>query len=153
MKKFIIIAILFIAAIPSFAQRIVLEKNDSGKLAVALQNFRRITFNGSTVNIAQNDGTIIGTEMSDIAKIYFDDYTRIGEVDFNEGKDLISYISSDEIAVNCKAGEEIAIYNVSGSMVQQKIQESDGGSISIANLPKGIYLLRANRQTVKLIKK
>lgn len=153
MKRFLIIAILFIAAIPSFAQRIVLEKNDSGKQAVALQNFRRITFNGSTVNIAQNDGTIIGTEMSDIAKIYFDDYTRIGEVDFNEGKDLISYISSDEIAVNCKAGEEIAIYNVSGSMVQQKIQESDGGSISIANLPKGIYLLRANRQTVKLIKK
>ena len=153
MKRFLIIAILFIAAIPSFAQRIVLEKNDSGKQAVALQNFRRITFNGSTVNIAQNDGTIIGTEMSDIAKIYFDDYTRIGEVDFNEGKDLISYISSDEIAVNCKAGEEIEIYNVSGSMVQQKIQESDGGSISIANLPKGIYLLRANRQTVKLIKK
>ena len=153
MKRFLIIAILFIAAIPSFAQRIVLEKNDSGKQAVALQNFRRITFNGSTVNIAQNDGTIIGTEMSDIAKIYFDDYTRIGEVDFNDGKDLISYISSDEIAVNCNAGEEIAIYNVSGSMVQQKIQESDGGSISIANLPKGIYLLRANRQTVKLIKK
>ena len=153
MKKFIIIAILFIAAIPSFAQRIVLEKNDSGKQAVALQNFRRITFNGSTVNIAQNDGTIIGTEMSDIAKIYFDDYTRIGEVDFNEGKDLISYISSDEIAVNCNAGEEIAIYNVSGSMVQQRTQESDGGSISIANLSKGIYLLRANRQTVKLIKK
>ena len=153
MKRFLIIAILFIAAIPSFAQRIVLEKNDSGKQAVALQNFSRITFNGNTVNIAQNDGTIIVTEMSDIAKIYFDDYTRIGEVDFNEGKDLISYISSDEIAVNCKAGEEIAIYNVSGSMVQQKIQESDGGSISIANLPKGIYLLRANRQTVKLIKK
>ena len=153
MKRFLIIAILFIAAIPSFAQRIVLEKNDSGKQAVALQNFRRITFNGSTVNIAQNDGTIIGTEMSDIAKIYFDDYTRIGEVDFNDGKDLISYISSDEIAVNCNAGEEIAIYNVSGSMVQQRTQESDGGSISIANLPKGIYLLRANRQTVKLIKK
>ena len=153
MKKFIIIAILFIAAIPSFAQRIVLEKNDSGKLAVALQNFRRITFNGSTVNIAQNDDTVIGTEMSDIARIYFDDYTRISEVDFNDGKDLISYISSDEIAVNCNAGEEIAIYNVSGSMVQQRTQESDGGSISIANLPKGIYLLRANRQTVKLIKK
>ena len=153
MKKFIIIAILFIAAIPSFAQRIVLEKNDSGKLAVALQNFRRITFSGSTVNIAQNDDTVIGTEMSDIARIYFDDYTRISEVDFNDGKDLISYISSDEIAVNCNAGEEIAIYNVSGSMVQQRTQESDGGSISIANLPKGIYLLRANRQTVKIIKK
>ena len=57
------------------------------------------------------------------------------------------------MAVNCNAGEEIAIYNISGSIVQQTVQDSDGGSISIANLPKGIYLLRANRQTVKLIKK
>ncbi|MBR6805869.1 MAG: T9SS type A sorting domain-containing protein [Bacteroidaceae bacterium] len=47
----------------------------------------------------------------------------------------------------------MAIYNISGSIVQQTVQDSDGGSISIANLPKGIYLLRANRQTVKLIKK
>jgi hypothetical protein len=65
----------------------------------------------------------------------------------------VSYISSDEIAVNCEAGEEIAIYNVSGTMVLNEVQGSDGGSVSIANLPKGIYLLRANRQTVKIIKK
>ena len=145
--------IMFIAAIPTFAQRIVLEQSDNTKQAVDLQNFRKITFSGTMVNIARIDGTTIGTEMSDIARIYFDDYTRINEVDFNDGKEFISYISDDAIAVNCNAGEEIAIYNVSGSIVQTTVQESDGGSISIANLPKGIYLLRANRQTVKLIKK
>ena len=35
-------------------------------------------------------------------------------------------------------------------MVLNEVQGSDGGSVSIANLPKGIYLLRANRQTVKI---
>ena len=153
MKKLLLIVILTIAAIPSFGQRILLEKSDNAKLPVALQNFRRITFSGSTVNIMRNDGTTIGTEMSDIVRIYFDDYTSINQVDFSDNKELISYISSDEVAVNCNAGEEIAIYNISGSRVQQTVQDSDGGSISIANLPKGIYLLRANRQTVKLIKK
>lgn len=144
---------MFIAAIPAFAQRIVLEQSDNSKQAVDLHDFRRITFSGSTVNIIRNDGTTIGTEMSDISRIYFDDYTRISEVDFKDGKELISYISDDAIAVNCKAGEEIAVYNISGSMVQNTIQESDNGIISIANLPKGIYLLRANKQTIKLIKK
>ena len=73
-------------------------------------------------------------------------------MDFNGGKELVAYISPDEIAVNCEAGKEIAIYNISGTMVLKEIQDSEGGRVSIANLPKGIYLLRANGQTVKIIK-
>ena len=91
--------------------------------------------------------------MSDIVRIYFDDYTRINEVNFNDGKELVAYISPDEIAVNCEAGEEIAIYNISGTMVLKERQNSEGGSISIANLPKGLYLLRAKSQTVKILKR
>ena len=121
--------------------------------AVDLHNFQRITFSGSTLNILQTNGTATSTEMSDIVRIYFDDYTRINEVNFNDGKELVAYISPDEIAVNCEAGEEIAIYNISGTMVLKERQNSEGGSISIANLPKGLYLLRAKSQTVKILKR
>ena len=142
-----------LALLPAaYAQRIVVERSDNNKFAVDLQNFRRITFTGSVVNIMDNIGEK-SLEMSDIARIYFDDYTRISEVDFNGGKELVAYITPDEIAVNCEAGEVIAIYNISGSIVLKERQESEGGSISIANLPKGIYLLRAGRQTVKILKK
>ena len=137
----------------AYAQRIVVEKSDNNKLAVDLQNFRRITFTGNVVNIMQNSGTVFTQEMSDITRIYFDDYTRINEVDFNGSKELVAYITPDEIAVNCEAGEVIAIYNISGSIVLKARQESEGGSISIAYLPKGIYLLRAGKQTVKILKK
>lgn len=136
----------------AYAQRIVVEKSDNNKLAVDLQNFRRITFTGNVVNIMDNVGEK-SLEMSDITRIYFDDYTRINEVDFNGSKELVAYITPDEIAVNCEAGEVIAIYNISGSIVLKARQESEGGSISIANLPKGIYLLRAGKQTVKILKK
>lgn len=139
--------------LPAFSQRIVVEKNDNAIQAIDLQNFRRITFSGDIVNIMQNNGSETNWEMNNIARIYFDNYTHINEMEFNEKKELVSYITSDRIAVNCKAGEEINIYNISGSIVQKEVQESDGGSISIANLPKGMYLLRANLQTVKIIKK
>ena len=142
-----------VAMLPAFSQRIVVEKNNNATQAVDLHNFQRITFNGSVLNILQTNGTATSTEMSDIVRIYFDDYTRINEVNFNDGKELVAYISPDEIAVNCEAGEEIAIYNISGTMVLKERQNSEGGSISIANLPKGLYLLRAKSQTVKILKR
>jgi hypothetical protein len=142
-----------VAMVPAFSQRIVVEKNNNATQAVDLHNFQRITFSGSTLNILKTNGTATSTEMSDIVRIYFDDYTRINEVNFNDGKELVAYISPDEIAVNCEAGEEIAIYNISGTMVLKERQNSEGGSISIANLPKGLYLLRAKSQTVKILKR
>jgi hypothetical protein len=142
-----------VAMVPAFSQRIVVEKSNNATQAVDLHNFQRITFSGSTLNILQTNGTATSTEMSDIVRIYFDDYTRINEVNFNDGKELVAYISPDEIAVNCEAGEEIAIYNISGTMVLKERQNSEGGSISIANLPKGLYLLRAKNQTVKILKR
>lgn len=153
MKKLLTLLILVVATLSVSAQHVIVVKTDNASQAVELQKFRRMTFSGTSVNIMQTDGTVTSTEMSDITRIYFGDYTGIKNVDFNGGKELVSYISSDEIAVNCEAGEEIAIYNVSGTIVLKEIQSSEGGSVSIANLPKGIYLLRANCQTVKIIKK
>ena len=153
MKKILTLFILMVATLSVSAQHIIVLKTDNGSQAVELQKFRRMTFSGTSVNIMQADGTVESADMSDITRIYFGDYTGIKNVDFNGGKELVSYISADEVAVNCEAGKEIAIYNVSGTMVLKSVQDSDGGSVSIANLPKGIYLLRANGQTVKIIKR
>ena len=70
-----------------------------------------------------------------------------------EGNELLQYISSDEISINCNAGETIAIYNINGSKILTRRQTADGGSISIATLPKGIYLIRSNGKTAKFIKR
>ncbi|MBR2606753.1 MAG: T9SS type A sorting domain-containing protein [Bacteroidaceae bacterium] len=153
MKKLLTLLMLMVATLSVSAQHIIVLKTGDATQAVELQKFRRMTFAGTSVNIMQTDGTVASADMSDITRIYFGDYTGIKNVDFNGGKELVAYISADEIAVNCEAGKEIAIYNVSGTMVLKEVQDSEGGSVSIANLPKGIYLLRANGQTVKIIKR
>ena len=153
MKKLFVLFTLMVAMLPLSAQHIIVQKTENASQAVELQKFSRMTFSGTSVNIVQTDGVVATADMSEITRIYFGEYTGIAKVDFNNGKELVSYISSDEIAVNCAVGEEISIYNVSGTMVLNVNQGSEGGSVSIANLPKGIYLLRVNRQTVKIIKK
>ena len=153
MKKLLTLLILMVATLSVSAQHIIVIKTDNAVQSVDLQKFRRMTFAGAFVNIMQTDGTVTSTKMSDIARIYFGDNTGINNVDFNGGKDLVSYISSDEIAVNCEAGEEIAIYNVSGTMLAKEIQSSEGGSISIANLPKGIYIVKAGNRTAKIVRR
>lgn len=151
MKKIIpLIAAIFMAT-PSFSQQMMIE-GTSENTVVELDALRRITFNGSDVNVLQTNGTTYTAPMSDISRIYFGDFTAIEDIEIT-GKELITYISADEIAVNCPAGEVINIYNINGSHILQVHQQEESGSISIAQLPKGIYLLQAAGKTAKFIKR
>ena len=150
MRKILYLFVATMLALPTFSQQMLIEKNGSSN-AVELNNLRRITFNGSNVNVMLNDGTAITSTMGDISRIYFDGFSAVENI-YKEDA-IITYISADEIAVNCRAGETINIYNINGSLVAVIRQQSDGGSIGIAQLPKGLYLIQAGEKTAKFIKR
>lgn len=157
MKKLYVLVITTIFAISAFSQQedanIVIEMNDNSSQTIAFDQLSRITFSGTTVNIEQFNGNTIKSDMSDILRIAtYANNTGISSA-ILEGNELLQYISSDEISINCNAGETIAIYNINGSKILTRRQTADGGSISIATLPKGIYLIRANGKTAKFIKR
>ena len=104
------------------------------------------------MNVEQTDGTKSSTSMSAINTISFGDYTSIGQVRPADGE-LVAYISSDEIAVNCEAGNLVTIYNIVGTQVLSVRIGADYGSISIANLPKGIYIVKAGNRTAKIVRR
>ena len=100
-----------------------------------------------------NDGTVISNDMYDIYSInYTTAWTGIKGT-AQAGEKLLEYISDDAIAVNATAGTKIEIYSISGSHIYTVQQSNDNATISIATLPKGIYLLRANDRTAKFLKK
>lgn len=134
---------------PAFSQQMMIETSNDNSI-IELDALRKITFNGSDVNVQQTNGTIYSAPMSEINRIYFGNFTSIEELAPEKG--FISYISADEIAINCPAGEIINVYNINGSHIFQVRQQEDNGSISIAQLPKGIYLLQTNGRTAKFIK-
>lgn len=153
MKKVFSIILLAIATtLPAAAQQMLIDKEGISNEVINLDNLKQITFNGTTVTVEQNDGTTSSNEMSVINRISFGDHTVIDKI-IAGNKGLVTYITSDEIAVNCEAGNQVTIYNVVGNQVLCTRLGADYATISIANLPKGIYIVKANERTAKIIRR
>jgi hypothetical protein len=65
----------------------------------------------------------------------------------------VEYISHDEIAINSEAGSTITIYGLTGTLLLTRRIDTQGEAISIAGLPQGIYIVKANGCTTKIIKR
>lgn len=134
------------------AQHMVVEMADSNSRVVQLENLKQITFNGTTVNIEQTDGTKSSASMGNIKRIYFDDMSSIADINA-QGGDLVEYLSHDDIAINSEAGSTVAIYSLTGAQLLTRRIDTQGEAISIAGLPQGIYIVKANGRTTKIIKR
>lgn len=134
------------------AQHMVVEITDSNNQVVKLESLRQITFNGTTVNIEQTNGTKSSASMGDIERIYFADLSSIADIN-SQDENLVTYISTDEIAINSNGGSLVAIYNLTGAQLLIRRIDAQGEAISIAGLPQGIYIVKANERTTKIIKR
>ena len=134
------------------AQHMVVEMTDSNNQVVKLESLRQITFNGTTVNIEQTDGTKSSASMGNIGRIYFGDHSSIADINAQSGN-LVEYLSADEIAIHGEAGSTVAIYVLTGVQLLTRRIDTQGETISIAGLPQGIYIVKANGRTTKIIKR
>lgn len=151
MKKLLFIISFIAIAGTATAQHMVVE-TAGGNEVFTLDNLKQITFNGTTVNIEQTDGTKSSASMGNIKRIYFDDMSSIADMPAQSGN-LVEYISFDEIAINSEAGSTVAIYSLTGAQLLSRRIDTQGEAISIAGLPQGIYIVKANGRTTKIIKR
>lgn len=134
------------------AQHMVVEMTDSNNQVVKFESLRQITFNGTTVNIEQTNGTKSSASMGDIERIYFGDLSSIADMPAHS-ENLVEYLTTDEIAINSKAGSMVTIYNLTGTQLLTRRIDAEGETISISGLPQGIYIVKANGRTTKIIKR
>lgn len=134
------------------AQHMVVEMTDSNNQVVKLESLRQITFNGTTVNIEQTDGTKSSASMGDIQRIYFGDLSSIADMPAHS-ENLVEYLTTDEIAINSEAGSMVVIYGLTGTQLLTRRIDTQGEAVSIASLPQGIYIVKANERTTKIIKR
>ena len=155
MRRLLLIAVSVLLALPAISQDVrtnLIIKTDTGEQSVQFDELRRITFSGTTVQVEKFDGTAISNDMADIIYLSAKSETTNIVTPQNSGN-LVESISSDAISVNSTAGATIEIYNMSGSHITTRQLESENGTISIATLPKGIYILRADGRTAKFLKR
>ena len=151
MKKLLFIISLLAIAGTATAQHMVVE-TAGGNEVFTLDNLKQITFNGTTVNIEQSNGAKSSASMGDIKRIYFDDMSSIADINA-QGGDLVEYLSHDDIAINSEAGSMVTVYSLTGAQLLTRRIDTQGETISIAGLPQGIYIVKANGRTTKIIKR
>ena len=152
MKKLLFIISLLAIAGTATAQHMVVETAGQENKVFSLESLKQITFDDTTVNIEQTDGTKSSASMGDIERIYFGDFSSISDINALSGN-LVEYISHDEIAINSEAGSTITIYGLTGMQLLTRRIDTQGEAISIAGLPQGIYIVKANGCTTKIIKR
>ena len=152
MKKLLFIISLLAIAGTATAQHMVVETAGQENKVFSLESLKQITFDGITVNIEQTDGTKSSASMGDIERIYFGDFSSISDINAQSGN-LVEYISHDEIAINSEAGSTVVIYGLTGTQLLTRRIDTQGEAISIAGLPQGIYIVKANGRTTKIIKR
>lgn len=134
------------------AQWLVVEKEASEPVSMSLTELKQITFSGKTVNVERTDGTKYSDTMGNISRIYIEQKQSIDNVG-ELGDNLVEYLSFDEIAINSEAGSMVAVYNLTGAQMLTRRIATQGEPISIASLPQGIYIVKANEKTTKIIKR
>ena len=77
------------------------------------------------------------------------------DIDFIDNASLTAYPNPTDgiiTVAGTSAGEEIAIFSLTGTKIATFAAEADKTTIDISKLPKGIYLLRTNTKTIKIVK-
>lgn len=150
MKRFLITTSLLLLLLPAIAQDMYVESNGNNT-TISFSNFEKITFNGATVTILQTGGTENSYNMGDIDRIHFG-YYQAG-ISENIHKDVIRHISNEEIEVNGNYGSMLYLYDITGKQLSCTYLKNSNTIISLSQYPKGIYIVKIDEQTYKIVKR
>lgn len=138
--------------------KVLIDAGSKSKL-YAVSDIRRIEFNESDICVVET--TEIGTvyAFDEIRKIVFNpsEADAIESVAMPSQRDNISLlVSSDGNLITVRGWDNartasVELYNTSGKRLLSQKRWS-GESISISNLPTGVYIIKVDRQTAKFRK-
>ena len=130
---------------------------DGTEQGFSIENSGKLSFSGSDL-LLQTSSTANATTIptSIIRKIVFDSAVlSVQTISQNTSKYILyPNPSNDYIRIKSFDGEKLqtSIYSMDGKLLHQGNYTSDQ-TIDISNLKSGVYLIKANNETFKLIKK
>jgi len=85
-----------------------------------------------------------------INKIYFENNTV--SIQSAEEDEMTFYYNGNEVIINGKS-YAVAIYDIDGKLYYQDYSLSGYNAIDISGYNPGVYIVKANNQTIKILKK
>lgn len=152
----ILLVLMFVVCHANAQSILIIKKADNTQQAYNLSDIQKLTFSDTNLVVNVIDGTTPTLAKSEVKSIVFNnENSGIGEDLADETKVIVfPNPSSDFIYVetNKEEASEITIYNTQGQLVIRAKMPS-GYPINISSLVAGVYVLKVENQTIKLLKK
>ncbi|MGN0225468.1 MAG: T9SS type A sorting domain-containing protein [Prevotella sp.] len=126
--------------------------NNAEKLVTNIADIRKVSFGSGQMTITSNNGNVSSIAMNSVMSLKFtDDANFISAL--KDGKSTIApYCNGEWMGVNGLNGEAKAIVCDTAGRIVMSLDRWNGSPVSIATLPKGVYILKVNDSSIKFTK-
>ena len=133
---------------------LVVWKKDGNKVAFALTEKPKVTFNENSLMI--NTTTVsVSYDLEDMAKFTYEDSGEEGIRNIENDKESSFKFDGEMLLFpSLKAGSKVAIHNLGGVLVFARTIEAAGDySFPISHLDKGVYVVSVDGLTYRIVKR
>lgn len=118
--------------------------------SVALASMKKITFSGGKMLAATTDG-VHSFDLNTMEKMFFSS-TATALTTVSADRTGLSYdAASQTVQVGEQGGNAtLHVYFLNGSLALRTPVPAGGTTVSLATLPKGVYVVKLNGQTLKI---
>lgn len=134
-------------------ESVILWYTNGEKTSYLLSNKPVITYNEECLVLTATDASI-EVPRADIEKITIGQYTDVQQLQSDEQQGSITVNADGALLSDFEKGMKVYLYQINGVLINQyTIPESGSLSISLNEMERGIYIIKAGRSTIKIIKR
>lgn len=133
-------------------QKVVITALDGNVSKINIADISRITFDGAEMTVATANGNSV-FNVADVDNIAFDLSTSAAEEISTRLDDIDIKVSGGVLTVAGPQGKllKVSVYDLKGVAVGQSVG-TETVSVDFNTMPAGIYIVRANDKTIKIIR-
>ena len=152
MKKFILSLTLMVASLAAWAETGFYVVDYQGNcVGYAFLSEPSWTFEGDNLVITTVEGSV-EYPMDGVAQIVFNDIVPTGLKEF-QVDEMIRFVNGGVELAGFAANTVVSVYNLQGQQVATyRTGEAGSLNLSLDGLDQGIYIIKANKSTIKIKK-
>jgi len=140
------VAFVSVAHADTYTYLTVSESGDNN--SYELSNIAKITFDDTYMNIALETGS---TVLLPLASLTTMEFSNTNGISLPDNRATIEITSDGKLRVNTEAGGRIFLYNIKGQQEKTFSTTAQQTDIDLSSLPRGIYVVRVNSTTKKIV--
>lgn len=132
---------------------LIVWAKDGTKVAYALVEKPKISFTTTDLIVTSND-VKVSYALENLERFTYEKNTVTGITDLGTDKTVFKFDGEALLFPSLKAFSTVSIYSTNGEQILEKTVTQDGEySFSISNLHTGVYMVKVNGLTYKIVKK